>query len=58
MVRRGGLTRKRDLPLMYSFFGMFPVAWMADKWGRRRTIMFGAIVYMYVRVMKSQMGAI
>ncbi|KAF9031875.1 general substrate transporter [Hymenopellis radicata] len=28
-----------------SFFGMFPVAWMADKWGRRRTIMFGAIVY-------------
>ncbi|KAG5337190.1 hypothetical protein C0989_010346 [Termitomyces sp. Mn162] len=30
------------------FFGMFPVAYLADKFGRRVTIQIGAVIYMYV----------
>lgn len=31
-----------------SFFGMFPVAYCADRFGRRITIQLGAAVYMFV----------
>lgn len=30
------------------FFGMFPVAYMADRYGRRITIMIGAAIYVLV----------
>jgi hypothetical protein len=33
---------------MHSFFGMVPVAYIADRFGRRKTIQFGAAVYMSV----------
>ena len=29
---------------------MVPVAYIADKWGRRKTIQFGCVVYMYAVV--------
>lgn len=31
----------------HSFFGMIPVAYAADKFGRRKTIQIGAAIYMY-----------
>jgi MFS family permease len=37
-----------DLLVLGSFFGMIPVAYLADFFGRRKTIQFGAAVYMYV----------
>lgn len=30
------------------FFGMIPVAYMADRFGRRKTIMSGAAIYVCV----------
>ncbi|KAF8589970.1 general substrate transporter [Ramaria rubella] len=32
--------------MLGSFFGMIPVAWFADKWGRRYTIQMGSAIYL------------
>jgi MFS family permease len=34
------------LTVLGCFFGMFPVAWIADGLGRRKTIQIGALIYM------------
>lgn len=56
MVRTSACTQVAILIPLSSFFGMIPVAYAADFFGRRITIQIGAAIYMYASFLLSLRG--